>query len=73
MADPNDYRVFHEGKKDSIWMVILNGGRGIPTFLSDEAGYCLLFDDSGDAMEAGLANGLGFRRGFIIVPWEYKE
>ena len=73
MADPSDNKVFHNSCESATWMVILNGGRGIPTFLSDENGYCLLFDNSGDAVEAGMANGLGSRRGFIVVPWEHKE
>jgi hypothetical protein len=76
MADGKDLVgniVFYNSCEYATWMVILNGGRGVPVFLSDDDGYCLLFDNSGDAMEAGLGNRLGATRGFIVVPWEHKE
>ena len=69
----NNGVLFHNTCKKATFMVILNGGRGYPLFLTDEDGRCLLFDDPGDALDAGNEHGLGSRRGFIVVPWEHKE
>ena len=73
MAGLPDNKIFYDSNSDSTWMVILNGGRGTPLFLSDDDGSALLFKDSGEAMEAGNRHMLGSTRGFIIVPWEYYE
>lgn len=55
------------------FIVIFDGGGGIPVFLSEENGDACVFDTRKDAVLMAEGNNRARHVGYQVKPWSYAE
>ena len=57
----------------SKYVVLLNGPKGMPVFLTGAEDEPVMFDSYAAGQIEAEKNGLAMARGYLIIEWEYFE